>query len=168
MDDSRERKIMNVRGFSLIEMIVVVAILSILLTITGLSFKAWYDRYKAESQIRILHADLMQARLTAMQKNRQQFVVITDGSYQLVEDVNENGTNDDPVREQKLLQYPATSPVTVIMDTKGLISTATSSLVNSLSIKFDTGSASPEYDCIQLYATRISLGRYDGTQCIPR
>jgi len=168
MDESREWKKMNDRGFSLLELIVVMLIMATLFSIAGLSFKTWYDRYKAEGQIRILHADLMQARLSAMQKNRQQYVVISTGSYALVEDANGNGMNDDPVREQKTLLYPATSSVTVIMDTKGLISTATSPLVSSLSIKFDTGSVVPEYDCIHVCATRISLGRYDGTKCVPR
>jgi prepilin-type N-terminal cleavage/methylation domain-containing protein len=168
MDCAGKLNRMNARGFTLSELVVVVAIIGLLLSMAGMSFRTWYDKYKAESQIRMLHADLMQARVSAMQKNKEYFVVINGSNYQVVEDANENGANDDPALEQKTMRYPATSSVTVIMDTKGLISTTTSSLVNHVDIKFNTGSATPEYNCIQLYATRINLGRLDGSNCVPR
>ena len=41
-----------------------------------------------------MHADLLQARTLAMEKNKQYFVVVNTGSYQIIEDTNENGAID--------------------------------------------------------------------------
>ena len=164
------------RGFTLIELLVVIGIIAILLAITGPLAKPWLDKYRAESQIRTMHADLLQARTLAMQKNKEYFVKINSGNYQIIEDTNENGAIDasptDTYGELKPLTYAVSAtgsvavPLTLTIDTRGIISAA--GLVESAWLRFDTRSTQPEFDCLQLYPTRISVGRMDETSCVPR
>lgn len=165
-------KIMNARGLTLPEVIVTMAVMSILLTLAGISSKQWLDKYNAEKQLRIMHADLLQARTSAMERNMLYFVVITANSYQIVADVNKTGgTTPDTVdlaaaQPATPLHYPATSSVILIIDRKGLVSASTSTLPD---IKFNTAGVTPEYDCFQIYATRINLGKKDGGgNCVAR
>jgi len=164
---------MDSRGFTLLELLVVLLIMMVLISIAGLSYKQWMDRYRAESQVKMMHADIMQARLKAMEKNRQHFVVLNGSSYQIVEDTDDSGgtapvSPPDVVLLSKILAYPPVSNVTMIMDTRGIISTPTSSLTTPLSVQFTTGTASPEYDCFLLYATRISIGKMIGAACVTK
>ena len=173
-------KMMDSRGFSLLELLVVIAIFSTLLAIGTVSGKQWLDKYHVESQMRTLHTDLMATRARAMEKNRIHFIVLDTGVYQIFEDKNDSGGNapdagDNPPLETKTMDYfPKTSstiagyPVTIIMDERGLISTSTNSLISAASIPFDTRDTAPEYDCLQLYATRINIGRMNGANCNPR
>jgi prepilin-type N-terminal cleavage/methylation domain-containing protein len=166
---------MTDRGFSLPELLIVIAILSTLLAIAALPAKQWFDKSRAESQLRTMHADMLQARTNAMERSRLYFIVITANNYQIVEDVNDSGgIAPDPAdlaaaQPAKPLRYQATSSVTLIIDQKGLISTSTSSLSSLPDIKFNTSDVTPEYDCFQIYATRINLGKKDGGgNCVAR
>lgn len=171
MKTMQESKIMNAGGFTLLEVLIVIIIISILLAITGIVARDWVYKYNAESQIRMLHADLLQTRVKAMEKNKQYFVSMNAGSYQIIEDSNENGVIDTPgvdtytYQTAKTLNYTPGWTGTIIMDTRGLISTNPAS--STLSISFNTP-VKPEYDCLQVSATRINIGRMNGANCVPR
>jgi prepilin-type N-terminal cleavage/methylation domain-containing protein len=168
-------KIMNARGLTLPEVIVTTAVLAILLAMAAISAKDWMNKYNAEKQLRIMHADLLQARTSAMERNRRYYALITANNYRIVADVNDSGgTTPDSVDlaaapPATLLRYPATSSVTLIFDQKGLVSTSVSSLSSLPDIKFNTAGVTPEYDCFQVYATRINLGKQNGGgNCVAR
>ena len=149
-------------GFSLIELITAIAIMAILLALAGMVWKRWTDQYNAESEIRMMHTDLLQTRTKAMGQDLQYLVGVGPGSYQIGY-INDSGTTtwQTPVT----LKYPISSPtssMTLTFDTKGLLSKPVSA------IQFNTGIGKPEYDCLELYETRINIGRMNGTNCVPR
>jgi prepilin-type N-terminal cleavage/methylation domain-containing protein len=154
--------LMDDQGFSLIELVIVIAIISVLAVIVGINANQWLNKYNAESKIRQMHADLMQARVQAMQYNRQYSVVVNTNSYQI------GSTNDNGIttwQPSKTLNYPVSlaSTGTIAIDQRGIISAGIAI------IQFNTGSGTPEYDCIQmLYATRINIGKMNGANCVTR
>lgn len=163
-------RLMGEHGISLIELMVVISIISILLVIAGIAGKQWIDQYNAESQIRTMHTDLMQARVRAMEKNRQYFVAVKADGYQVVEDANENGVADasDSWQSPNTLNYQVSAGIgTITIDQRGIVSAGTNTQDVLMVIEFDTGSATPEYNCMQLYATRINIGRMNGADCVP-
>ncbi len=163
------------RGFSLIELLAVIAIISTLLAIAGLSGKQWMDKSNMESEMRKLHADLLQTRARAMERNRQYVVVVTAPfTIQGCEDTDNSNTCDagePPLwTPPKTLQYvSAMANTTLIFDQRGIISTNPPAPGSKLAdIQFNTGAATPEFDCMQLYMTRINLGKMNGGKCVPR
>jgi prepilin-type N-terminal cleavage/methylation domain-containing protein len=162
-NDVQRRSAMNKsNGFTLVELMAVIAIMAILLALAGIAGKRWMDQYYAESEIKTMHTDLLQTRAKAMGQNLQYLVAVGPGSYR-IGFINDSGatTWQTPVT----LKYPISSPassMTLTFDTKGLLSTPVSA------IQFNTGAGKPEYDCLELYETRIKMGRVNGTNCDPR
>jgi prepilin-type N-terminal cleavage/methylation domain-containing protein len=161
-------------GFSIIELLVVLLILGALLSIAGLQMNTWIVRSQVEEQIKRMHADFMNARMRAMDRNRVHFVKLNVASkqYEIWEDTNPApdgdgglqtaGTPDTRVSAVTLNNdYQATLSLgvtTFSFDARGLVS-------NVGTIRIDN-SYGPLFDCIVLSDTRIRLGRYDGAACI--
>lgn len=58
----------------MIELLVVISVIAILTVALGFSYQGWQGRFKVESAVKQLHADLMDARGRAMQRNSNYFV----------------------------------------------------------------------------------------------
>ncbi len=160
-------------GFSIIELMVVVAIIGTVMGIAGMSVRSFLDRYEAESQVRMMHVDMLRARHIAFQKNRSCFVTVASNSYQITEDTNNSGDPDDgdtPMFPPKQFRYPCRWTGTVILEARGTISKSTGGLVSSspLAIRFDSAGIDSAYDCISVGPTRLNPGKWNDTKCVPR
>lgn len=83
------------KGFTLMELIVVVAVLGILATIAAPAFQQFLTERRLNGAARLLMTDLLNARMQAVTQNNRFLVSILDaGRYQVLDDGNENGAFD--------------------------------------------------------------------------
>lgn len=165
-------------GFSMLELLTVIVILSVLIAIAGLNGRDWMDRYRVEGQIKEMYTDLMNARVSAMQRNRVFFVKLAANQYAIYEDIYSAVTPSSPDGDgvlqpndrlvmQKTTQYTLNynesfSLTNFNFTQNGLVSW--SSGTNGGTIWF-TSTANPASDCIALATTRIIMGKWNGTSC---
>lgn len=168
---------MNNKGITLIELAVVVAIVGILVVALGFEFSGWMGRYNVESQIKTLHADLMNARARAMQRNRTHFVDFpTATQYRIQED-----TNDDNAADFTLPTFPKTVGYTINWDGGGTIRLNNKGIASFPTVDVDPtdtvvgtinftlpANVTPDYDCIVVALTRINMGLMTGGSCVAR
>ena len=75
-------------GFTLLEILITMAIVGILVAIAVGKFGGLNEKYKVEAETKQLYADLMDARGRAMQRNRMFFVRFSGTGYATYEDTN--------------------------------------------------------------------------------
>ncbi len=171
MNCAMERRVLlSERGFSIIELSIILMILSILVAIGGYNYQQWMTRNSIEGQIRKMQTDLMQARMRAMERKRMYFAVIQAASYQIAEDTNMNETLDaspgDTYQSSVPLTYRSAWTGTLVFNTNGQIATSPATTV--LSIPINNLSTGPEYDCILVYPSRLSIGSMHGGSCVAK
>ena len=67
---------MSVRGFSLVELVLIIAVMGILLAIATQNWNAMQTKGAIESEIKMIQADLMELRLQALYQKRPRSAVI--------------------------------------------------------------------------------------------
>ena len=163
---------MKNNGYSIIELIVVIGILSILLAIATFSGHEWLERYRVEGQTKELYADLMNARVSALQRNRVFFVTLAANQYTVYEDTSpspdgngtlETGAGQDRLVMQKAVRYALSSNIDIATTRVAFSATGLAS-PNNTTIWF-TATSNPASDCIVLATTRILMGKMNGTVC---
>ncbi len=97
---------MRSRGFSLIELLMIIGILSILYAIGTLSFNAYQKRYRAEAQTRFLFSEIQKARVDAICQRRGTRVKVYRDRFELY-----STHQDDTSGIQPMQSYPLRFPV---------------------------------------------------------
>ena len=154
-------------GFTIVELVVVIAIVAILLAVAGLAMQSMLIKARVEQQAQQIYADLVYARSRAMNYNRIQFVQITlaNSQYQIWDDTFPAPDGDgiltpgsdtlvtSTITRDQLWVNPA-GFIQFQVDNRGVISgTGTVGLTNIYKAAFD---------CVSVSPTRIRLGRWDG------
>lgn len=146
-------------GFTLVELIITIAIMAILLSIATLNWNEMQRKSAIESQVKTMHADLMEVRLQALYGKRKRSVVLSVKQFAIY---SSNETSVTPI-SRKDLSYPIAwnSGNTVTFESSGLTNT-------EKSICVDPSSDNPgAIDSIVISTARINIGkRQSGGSCV--
>lgn len=157
---------MNARGYSLAEMMVVLAIISTLLAIGTLQFNVYLKRYRAEAQTRMIHAELLKTRLNAVYQRRTALMKLYPGRFEIYSSGLDDSDGVAPVRTQTL-QFPVStnaegndlSGYPLAFDAKGLPG-------NRCSICLQPSDQTAAVDSIVVSAGMVRIGKKDkGDDC---
>lgn len=154
-------------GFTTVELLIAIAIVTILTWIAVDTFRGLREKYRVEGETKQLHADLMELRARAIQRNRFHFARIAPGGlgYATYEDTNPppdgNGAFDntaDAIVANRAVYHAITPALTggswnITFNRNGIAMEAGYIQVSS------TGK--PDYDCITVSATRIKMGVFN-------
>ena len=162
-------------GFTLVELMVVVAIIGIILTIATMNFTQWNDKYTVESYTKQIYSILMKARNDAANTNIQNLVTLTANQVTTLQDATGNGVADpgEPTTTNPYPRFVIKSniagglPATIIFDRRGITNNIQTISIPVRSVTDPAGyspNASPGVDCIVVATTRINMGRWDPTQ----
>lgn len=161
----------NEKGFSLAELILVIAIMAILMTMSMLSYQTLQTRYNVEQKVKKMYTDLMNARVRAMQRGRDHFVSMTAGAtvYSIYEDgPAPDGDSAFSTANDTLVITQSVAPYTLVLSTgtMTLVQFNSKGLVTGTTgwIKIDSSSVG-EYNCIFIDQIKTGMGKINGANC---
>lgn len=154
---------MGKRGFSLVELIIVLAIMGTLMAIATHNWQQMQVKSGVESQIKTMHADLMEIRLQALYRKQPRSVVISGQQFKVYSSMVITST---PL-ETKQLRYPIvwnSAGTTLTFDAQGLMNGNERTIcilpTNDTLVVNDAAA-----DSLVVSQARINLGKRTGGDC---
>jgi prepilin-type N-terminal cleavage/methylation domain-containing protein len=157
---------MKDHGITLIELVVVISVIGVLTAALGFDYYDWGKKYAVEKITKELYMDMMHARLMAISRSREHYVILGEKSYSIVEDTNDS--NDYDGGDATLPAFPKQvghpldwnnrhSVSKIVFDKRGFISELRTIWVDS--------STDTEYNCLKVSMSRVIMGQYVGGEC---
>ncbi|TFH33316.1 MAG: prepilin-type N-terminal cleavage/methylation domain-containing protein [Deltaproteobacteria bacterium] len=158
------------RGFTLVEMMIAIAILGILVVLAVGNFSGMNEKYKVEAETKQFYADIMDARGRAMQRNRWFFVNIASTGYGYA--TYEDGPlpdGDTEANNNDTLLTSVTVPNLITTNIAGgAFGFNRNGIANASGTIWFGSTAQPDYNCITILPTRIKMGQYIGGGCVEK
>ena len=151
---------MDRHGFTLVELVMVIAIVGILLTMGMLQFSTYSRKNAIEAQVRTMYADLMTVRTQALFEKTDRAVTLTANTFSIFASTD---TSAPPV-QQRNLQFSVVSnnmPAPLVFNSRGIVFG-----VNNASICVEPDDNPAGVDSLVISTTRIQMGKRNaGTAC---
>lgn len=155
---------MRSEGFSLVETVVIVAIVSILAAVGTLRFRDYLHRYRAEAQTRLLFTELLKARTQAIYQRRGKRVKLHPNRFEVYSSL-QDGPTVKPVA-MHLLSFPITWNISGFGEPDAIDFDETGIAANYGSICLESAAAYDGVDSVVFHSVRTSIGKKDkGDEC---
>ncbi|UFS69639.1 prepilin-type N-terminal cleavage/methylation domain-containing protein [Geomonas sp. RF6] len=155
---------MQQKGFTLVELMVVIALIGILLSVATLNWGDMNRKTAIEREAKTVYADLMAVRLDALYTKQARSVVVSGTEFKVY---NTNDTSIAPA-STKTLAYPLkwtpdSSSLTINFDASGLVE---SDVPLCVAPDGSLATANPAtVDSLVVSAARVKLGKREGGAC---
>lgn len=148
------------RGMTLIELMIVLALLAILAAVSLPGLGAWKRKYDAENTIKELYALLNEARAKAFTEKRTCGVAWNGTSFAEVTIWCDSGASWEILNtvDLKLSVNETFVGNTCAFNERGLSTTWGEFFINE----------DADYNCIEVSRTRIKMGKRKGSECEPK
>ncbi|HIJ80519.1 MAG TPA: prepilin-type N-terminal cleavage/methylation domain-containing protein [Desulfuromonadales bacterium] len=174
---------MNSRGFTLIELIIVIVLIGIVIAAVSLDFNSWMKKASVDAQTKELNSDFSDLRMRAIQTKRNHMAIvetnkITFCSYSSEEPVNPANCTANPPNPAlhgayftKFLKYQITFSGDVGVNSRGMLNDFFPAMSggtfnsNQTIVVLPSGTGA-SVDCLVLSDTRSNMGTFDGTKCV--
>ena len=156
-------------GFSLVELIVAIAIMGILLAVGSINFSSWQRKYAIEAQVQEMATDLNDLRVAAILKKRGHSVELKPTSYvfRIYSSETDFSKGNGTIVLTKQPKYRVTTltgadiDAFVKIDERGYVSGVT---LPSLAIGLAT-TTDVTQNCLVMSITRVNTGKLNGGNC---
>ncbi len=157
---------MKERGISHIELVVVMALVGVLVSAAGFEYYDWGKKVETEKITKVLYTDMMYARMMAIARGREHYVVLGKTAYSVVEDTNDNGKNDSA--DRTLPEFPKHVESSLSWNNSGSEVTFDGRGIMPKWRTIRVSSEDADYNCIAVSTTRIIMGQYINGKCKPK
>lgn len=152
-------------GFTLVELIITIAIISILLSIATMDFRSWTVKTNIDKQTRELFVDINEARIRSqLRKQNHSIFIENTSSYSFKSYSSENESAAAGRKEfTKTVKYLIASPAAntnIMFNTRGAIY---SGFGNTIYISPANSGA---FDCIVIDEVRTNIGKTTNGNCV--
>lgn len=157
------------RGFSLIELIVIIAIISLLLSIATLDFSSWQKKYNIESQTKAMLTDITEARLQAMHRKNSVTITLNTNLY-IFRRFSSSGDAAGTIFMTKQLKYPVQrftsgaltnfSNTVLTIDERGYLGSN-----DYLTIAVAPNQTGASLNCLSVHGSQTNIGKINGANC---
>lgn len=158
---------MKAHGFTLVELLVVMAIIATLSAIATLNWNRMTMKSAVEGQIKTVHADLMALRLEALYSKRSRSAIIADRDFKIYSSTDTSGSPVALKTFKYKFKHNLGADNTVTFDTSGLANASQGTIcVNAYdeAVLFETTDAA--VDSLVISQARINLAkRPEGGTC---
>lgn len=160
---------MREEGYSLVELLIVLAFLGIILLIATPLTLENIRRARAENQAQTLYSNIAEARQRSVQRNLNYILKVSDAAVLVYEDTNNNATADASEKVNLLSATGMTYPLNGTVGTTAISATAQNVTVNRKGFIQPTVTMyvnqEAAHNCLLVDFTRVSIGKYNGSIC---